>query len=173
MKAGHDARERIMLAADRRMARDMRGKKEGRGERESHPSPIDIHVGARIRLQRAHLGMSQERLGEAIGLSFQQVQKYEGGVSRVDASRLFDLSRVLNVPVSFFFSDLPDALAAAPGAQSSRPVAGFTEAQDGFGNDMLDRQEALELARAYYRITDASLRKRVLEMIRAMGPEQP
>ena len=76
-------------------------------ERESRPSPIDVHVGSRIRLRRTLMGMSQERLGEALGLTFQQVQKYERGVNRVGASRLFDLSRVLDVPISFFFDDMP------------------------------------------------------------------
>src|SRR5665213_1874859 len=78
-------------------------------EREGRPSPIDVHVGSRIRLRRTLLGMSQERLGEALGLTFQQVQKYERGVNRVGASRLFDLSRVLDVPISFFFDRIPDA----------------------------------------------------------------
>ena len=84
-------------------------------ERESRPSPIDVHVGTRIRLRRTLLGMSQERLGEALGLTFQQVQKYERGVNRVGASRLFDLSRVLDVPISFFFDDMPDSLVSVYG----------------------------------------------------------
>jgi transcriptional regulator with XRE-family HTH domain len=84
-----------------------------RPERESRSSPIDAHVGSRIRLRRTLLGMSQERLGEALGLTFQQVQKYERGVNRVGASRLFDLSRVLDVPISFFIDDMPEPLAAS------------------------------------------------------------
>src|SRR5690348_14474320 len=89
-------------------------------EREGRPSPIDVHVGSRIRLRRTLLGMSQERLGEALGLTFQQVQKYERGVNRVGASRLFDLSRVLDVPISFFFDDMPDSVAGNFGYSSSR-----------------------------------------------------
>ena len=88
-------------------------------EKESRPSPIDTHVGARIRLRRTLLGMSQERLGEALGLTFQQVQKYERGANRVGASRLFDLSRVLDVPISFFFDDMPEALASRSGRTPS------------------------------------------------------
>src|SRR4028119_625057 len=76
---------------------------------EHRPSPIDVHVGSRVRLRRTLLGMSQEKLGEALGLTFQQVQKYERGVNRIGASRLFDLSRVLDVPISFFFDDMPGA----------------------------------------------------------------
>jgi transcriptional regulator with XRE-family HTH domain len=139
-------------------------------ERESRPSPIDVHVGSRIRLRRTLLGMSQERLGESLGLTFQQVQKYERGVNRVGASRLFDLSRVLDVPISFFFDDMPDSLAANFGGLPSRRPGGHSESQDPFGDDTLSRRETLELVRAYYRITDASVRKRVFDLIKSMGP---
>jgi transcriptional regulator with XRE-family HTH domain len=141
------------------------------GDRESRPSPIDIHVGSRIRLRRTLLGMSQERLGESLGLTFQQVQKYERGVNRVGASRLFDLSRVLDVPISFFFDDMPDSLAANFGGVPSRR-AGGVEHQDPFGDDTLSRRETLELVRAYYRITDPSIRKRVFDLIKSMGPAE-
>ena len=88
-------------------------KVSSRGRINGDPNPIDKHVGARIKLRRALLGMSQEKLGEALGLTFQQVQKYERGANRVGASRLFDLSRVLDVPVSFFFDDMAEEVAAA------------------------------------------------------------
>src|SRR5476649_2712366 len=105
-------------------------------EKEGRPSPIDVHVGSRIRLRRTLLGMSQERLGEALGLTFQQVQKYERGTNRVGASRLFDLSRVLDVPISFFYDDLPEALSGTYGQQShavtGRRSMGFAETQEGF-----------------------------------------
>jgi len=114
--------------------------------------------------------MSQERLGEALGLTFQQVQKYERGVNRVGASRLFDLSRVMDVPISFFFDDMPDALSANYGMPGSRRAVGFADSQDGFGDDAMQRRETLELVRAYYRITDPSIRKRVFELIKSMGP---
>jgi transcriptional regulator with XRE-family HTH domain len=142
-------------------------------EKESRPSPIDVHVGTRIRLRRTLLGMSQERLGEALGLTFQQVQKYERGVNRVGASRLFDLSRVLDVPISFFFDDMPDSLTTAFGGHpSGRRTAGFAETQEGFGDDTLNRRETLELVRAYYRITDPAVRKRVFDLIKSMGPAE-
>ena len=83
----------------------------GRGT--GKPSPVDVHVGARVRMRRAFLGMSQTKLGDAIGLTFQQVQKYERGANRIGSSRLFDLSRVLDVPVEFFFEDMPRAVAAS------------------------------------------------------------
>ncbi|MCW3474642.1 helix-turn-helix domain-containing protein [Limobrevibacterium gyesilva] len=148
-----------------------------RGEKESRPSPIDVHVGARIRLRRTLMGMSQERLGEALGLTFQQVQKYERGVNRVGASRLFDLSRVLDVPISFFFDDMPEPLAHGYGAQSSnltgRRAVGFADAQDAFADDAFSRRETLELVRAYYRIPDAAVRKKMFELIKSMTPDNP
>jgi transcriptional regulator with XRE-family HTH domain len=119
--------------------------------------------------------MSQERLGESLGLTFQQVQKYERGVNRVGASRLFDLSRVLDVPISFFFDDMPDSLAGNFGGLPARRSGsgGVTETQDPFGDDTLSRRETLELVRAYYRITDPSIRKRVFDLIKSMGPAEP
>jgi transcriptional regulator with XRE-family HTH domain len=157
------------LKGDERMPR---AEQMGGTDREGRPSPIDVHVGSRIRLRRTLLGMSQERLGEALGLTFQQVQKYERGVNRVGASRLFDLSRVLDVPISFFFDDMPDSLANSLGPPMSRRATGFAETQDGFGDDTLSRRETLELVRAYYRITDPAVRKRVFDLIKSMGPAE-
>ena len=93
------------------IVKNTRGRGRGRTAN-GKPNPVDIHVGARVRLRRTLLGMSQEKLGEAIGLTFQQVQKYERGANRVGASRLYDLSRVLEVPVSFFFDDMPDEISS-------------------------------------------------------------
>ena len=142
----------------------------GSADRESRLSPIDVHVGSRVRLRRMLLGMSQERLGDALGLTFQQVQKYERGVNRVSASRLFDLSRVLDVPISFFFDDMPDGLIATFGSSAARRPTGFTGPSGSFADDTFNRRETLELVRAYYRITNPALRKRVLDLIRSMGP---
>src|SRR5579863_9615745 len=91
---------------------DLQSDGRRRRRKSDKPSPIDVHVGSRVRLRRTLLGMSQERLGQAIGLTFQQVQKYERGANRIGASRLFDLSRVLDVPVSFFFDDINPAVVA-------------------------------------------------------------
>ena len=120
-----------------------RGKPLVGAGKESQPRPIDVHVGSRIRLRRTLLGMSQKRLGEALGVTFQQVQKYESGVNHVVASRLFDLSRVLEVPIGFFFDDVPDVV--------------------------LSRRETLELIEAYYRILDPAVRQRVLDLIKSLG----
>ncbi|UKJ74548.1 helix-turn-helix domain-containing protein [Azospirillum brasilense] len=140
------------------------------------PNPIDVHVGSRVRLRRTLLGMSQEKLGEAIGLTFQQVQKYERGANRIGASRLFDLSRVLDVPVSFFFDDMPAEAAAAPVDDEEGNTAGFEERSGAFEPDPMAKRETLELVRAYYRIPDATVRKRMFELVKAVGKsgaEQP
>ena len=140
---------------------------------ETRPSPVDVHVGARIRLRRTLLGLSQERLGEALGLTFQQIQKYERGVNRVGASRLFDLSRVLDVPISFFYDNMPGGAALQSNAASSvqQKLSGFSEQAATFGDDSLaGSRETLDLMRAYYRIKDPAIRKRVVDLMKSMGP---
>jgi transcriptional regulator with XRE-family HTH domain len=132
------------------------------------PNPVDVHVGARVRLRRTLLGMSQEKLGEAIGLTFQQVQKYERGANRIGASRLFDLSRVLDVPVSFFFDDMPADPDSIPTSDGS--VGGFGEEKStSFEPDPMAKRETLELVRAYYRITDPQVRKRLFELTKSVA----
>lgn len=131
------------------------------------PNPIDVHVGSRVRLRRTLLGMSQEKLGEAIGLTFQQVQKYERGANRIGASRLFDLSRVLDVPVSFFFDDMPEDAAAAPVDDDEE--GGEERVAPAYEPDPMAKRETLELVRAYYRIGDPSVRKRLFELTKAVA----
>lgn len=150
-----------------------------RTEKESHPSPIDVHVGSRIRLRRTLMGLSQERLGEALGLTFQQVQKYERGINRVGASRLYDLSRALDVPISFFFDGMStpavESGLALPFAVGARRSYGFADRQDGLNapsTDQMSRPEAQELTRAYFRITDPSVRKRVFDLIKSLTPDE-
>ena len=146
------------------IVKNTRGRGRGRTAN-GKPNPVDIHVGARVRLRRTLLGMSQEKLGEAIGLTFQQVQKYERGANRVGASRLYDLSRVLEVPVSFFFDDMPDEISS----KSVHERREMSESSDPFDNDPMNRRETLELVRAYYRITDPNQRKKVFELVKSMG----
>src|SRR4051812_31518125 len=142
-------------------------------DREGRPSPIDVHVGSRIRLRRTLLGLSQEKLGDALGLTFQQVQKYERGVNRIGASRLFDLSRVLDVPIGFFFDDMPGNNNSG-GNSMMRPrlAGGFAEQQEGFEDDTLHKRETLELVRAYYRINEPAVRKRVFDLIKSLAPAE-
>ena len=130
------------------------------------PNPIDVHVGNRVRLQRMLIGISQEKLGERLGLTFQQVQKYEKGINRIGASRLFELSRVLGVPVQFFYEDAP----AIGNQQSSAP--GFAErSSDSHVFEFLSSREGLELNRAFSRITDPKVRKSVLDLVRSLADE--
>ncbi len=130
------------------------------------PNPVDIHVGGRVRLRRTLLGMSQEKLGESVGLTFQQIQKYERGANRVGASRLYELSRILDVPVSFFFDDMPVELTTPEG----RAAVGLRDrSQEPVEPDPLTRRETLELVRAYYRVTDPHVRKRLFELTKALA----
>lgn len=122
--------------------------------------PVDVHVGKRLRLRRSMLGLSQDSLGKEIGVTFQQIQKYERGVNRIGSSRLYDFSRILTVPVGYFFEDF-----------SGEDAAGFAESDVGeYEAETLDSKETLSLIRAYYRIKDQAIRKKVLGLIKAMGP---
>jgi len=127
---------------------------------------IDVHVGSRVRLRRMVLGMSQEKLGEQLGLTFQQVQKYEKGVNRIGAGRLFDLSHVLGVPVQFFYDD-------APYASDNASHGGFSE-RSGESDvvDFLSTREGLELNKAFMRISDARTRRAIIELARALAGEE-
>jgi DNA-binding XRE family transcriptional regulator len=141
------------------------------------PDAMDAHVGARLRLRRTTLGMSQERLADAVGLTFQQIQKYERGVNRVGASRLWDLARVLDVPIGYFYEGgvAGGSEPAGPaGMMPARPGgAGFAFAagpQRPFGDDP-NREETQDLVRAYYRIIDPTVRRRMLDLIKSLGSE--
>lgn len=127
------------------------------------PNPVDIHVGGRVRLQRTLLGLSQEKLGESVGLTFQQIQKYERGANRIGASRLHEFSQILDVPVSFFFDGFDQDLLKKSSKKSKAKNNG-TE-----GEDYLQKRETLELVRAYYRIPDALVRKRLFDTIKALA----
>ena len=129
------------------------------------PNPVDVHVGTRVRLRRTLLGMTQTGLGQAIGLTFQQVQKYERGVNRIGSSRLYDLARVLEVPVNFFFDDMPKEIASKFGAASR----GAPDGAEVFDPDIVSKRETLELVRAYYKIENIQVRKRLFEMVKALG----
>jgi transcriptional regulator with XRE-family HTH domain len=134
-------------------------------QRSDKPNPIDVQVGSRVRLRRNMLGLSQEKLGMAIGLTFQQVQKYERGANRIGASRLHELSRVLDVPVSFFFDDVdPVRAPAIPGGFAEPPA-------EAFDSDPLRRRETVELVDAYYAVEDPTVRRRLLDLARALAAE--
>jgi transcriptional regulator with XRE-family HTH domain len=133
------------------------------------PNPIDVHVGRRLRLRRTLLGMSQERLGQLLGLTFQQIQKYERGVNRIGSSRLYELGQILDVPISFFFDDMSDGEGAqellATGLAEEPAEFAFEEAR----GPQFDKRETLELVRAYNRIADPVVRKRLFELTKALA----
>ena len=128
------------------------------------PHPIDVHVGGRVRLRRTMLGMSQDKLGEALGLTFQQIQKYEKGVNRIGASRVFEISKVLGVPIQFFFDDF--------GGGANRTY-GFAESGSEVDAsplmDLLNTHEGVQLCRFFADIKDPKVRKRVLELVRTLA----
>lgn len=128
------------------------------------PNPIDIHVGSRIRLRRNMLGMSQERLGEGLGITFQQIQKYEKGTNRVGASRLQAISALLGVPVSYFFEDAPGQVdGGLPGLAEENPT--------NYVVDFLNSAEGLQLNRSFVKITDSKVRKRVIDLVKALSSD--
>ena len=128
------------------------------------PNPIDKYVGSRVRMRRIMLGMSQEKLGEKLGLTFQQIQKYEKGINRIGASRLLDLAQVLGVPVQFFYEE-------APSGESSQLVPdGFAEkpAENSIV-EFLRSRDGLELNKAFVRISDAKARRAIVDLVRSLA----
>jgi transcriptional regulator with XRE-family HTH domain len=131
------------------------------------PSSVDAHVGSRVRLRRMLIGMSQEKLGELLGLTFQQVQKYEKGANRIGASRLYDISTILNVPVQYFFEELPHS------SSPSLNGHGMSEPdREPFVMDFVSSTEGLQLIRSYTKVTDSRVRKRILELVKSLGGEE-
>ena len=132
------------------------------------PNPIDKHVGSRVRMQRVLIGMSQERLGGALGLTFQQVQKYEKGTNRIGASRLQQIAGVLSVPPAFFFEDMPSPEGDGDGATLA---SGFAEDGAGFVVDFLSSAEGLMLNKAFVRIKEPRVRKKIIDLITALAED--
>ena len=128
------------------------------------PNRVDIHVGSRVRLRRTLLGMNQERLADALGLTFQQVQKYERGANRIGAGRLFELSQALDVPVGYFYEDLSQG--------QSGDGAGLAEEPAKYGEDPMSRRETVPLVKAYYGIQDETVRRRLLDLMRSLAAER-
>jgi len=124
------------------------------------PHPVDVHVGQRLRMRRTLLGMSQEKVADQLGLTFQQLQKYEKGANRISASRLYELGQILDVPPAFFFEEMTDS------PKSGRTAKAAMTDED---RDPLAKRETLELVRAYYRIKDPAVRDRIRGLVNAMA----
>jgi transcriptional regulator with XRE-family HTH domain len=135
-----------------------------RAPAERFPNPVDLHVGSRIRMRRKVLGVSQEKLAEGLGLTFQQVQKYERGANRVSASKLYEIARALTAPVAYFFEGLLDPTSASASDSDER-------AQQ-FMHDFLMTPEGLELAAAFPKIKRGRLRRRLLDLVRSMVDDE-
>lgn len=131
----------------------------------SHPT--DVHVGKKIRLRRTILGLSQEVVGDAIGVTFQQIQKYERGINRVSSSRLHDLSRLLKVPISYFFEDVEKAV-----SDTSGHATGVGEDKAAaFDHENISSRESLEFMRYYYRIPEPRVRKKVFDLVKSLAED--
>jgi len=128
------------------------------------PNPVDKYVGSRVRMRRIMLGMSQEKLGEALGLTFQQVQKYEKGTNRVGASRIQQIAEILQVPVSFLFEGGPTGTAKADGSSEA--------ASPSYVSDFLATSEGLSLTRAFTRISDSKLRRSIVDLVEQIAAHE-
>lgn len=127
------------------------------------PNPIDIHVGSRVKLRRTMQGMSQEKLGDALGITFQQIQKYEKGTNRIGASRMQQIAAALKVPVAFFFDDAP---------KGSTPAGETTEVgSTSYVVDFLSSTEGIQLNRAFVRISNPAIRRKIVDMVKTLADE--
>ncbi len=131
-------------------------------DKKKTPNPIDVHVGSRIRLRRTMLGMSQEKLGESLGITFQQIQKYEKGTNRVGASRLQNIAGILNVPAAFFFEDAPGENVEA---------GGLAESSTSYVVNFLSSSEGVQLNRSFVKISDPKVRRRIIDLVKTLANE--
>lgn len=127
-----------------------------------NPNPIDIHVGSRVRMRRMMVGMSQEKLGDALGLTFQQIQKYEKGANRIGASRLHQIASALGVQIEFFYEGAPTPEGEAPGGFAEDPNPPYM-------TDFLSTSDGLQLMRAFVRVRDSRVRKRIVDLVEALA----
>lgn len=134
-------------------------------EKSKKPNPIDVHVGSKVRFKRTMLGMSQEKLGDSLGVTFQQVQKYEKGTNRIGASRLQQISSILKTPVSFFFEGIP--------GQNSTGQPGFGEGETpDYTTSFLATSEGIQLNRSFCRIKDPKVRKKIVDLVKSLADEE-
>ena len=149
-------------AAPRHLTHAQRG---ALGGAKKSPNPIDKHVGARVRMRRMMLAMSQEKLGDALGLTFQQVQKYEKGANRIGSSRLQQISDILQVPVAFFFEGAPHLPGTAAAIAADAPSPAYV-------SDFLATSDGLALTKAFQKIADGKLRRRIVELVEQIAAQE-
>ena len=140
--------------------------KSDKQNKKGRASSIDEYVGAQLRQRRTLMGLSQEKLAEAVGITFQQIQKYENGANRVSAGRLFEFSKILNIPISYFFDNILDE------KSSQSPFYGMAEeSQAGFEpqEDLIRKKETIDLIRTYYSVKNEDQRKDLLKMVKTMA----
>ena len=125
------------------------------------PNPVDVHVGTRLRMRRMMLSISQEKLGEALGVSFQQIQKYEKGTNRIGAGRLRDISNELKVPISYFYDDMPGEASAS----------GFAETGTSYVSELLTSSDGVELTRAFLQVKDPAVRRRIVDLVKSIAAQ--
>ena len=145
----------------------MAQKVEDKNFRVTNNNAVDVHVGKRIRLRRTLLGMSQEQLGNALNITFQQVQKYERGANRVSASRLWDISQIIDVPINYFFEDMSETTEKSSPRKMTASTASELELDD--AKDPMARRETLELVRTYYSIEQPHVRRRIADMVKSIA----
>jgi transcriptional regulator with XRE-family HTH domain len=163
MRKPRSSRERVSSLATRGAAEKKMLKKSPSTTEKKSPNPTDKHVGSRVRMRRMMLGMSQEKLGDSLGLTFQQVQKYEKGTNRIGASRLQQISNILQVPVSFFFEGAPN---------TGQENFGLNEAPSpAYVSDFLATSDGLALTRSFMRIKDSKLRRRIVDLVEQIAGE--
>lgn len=133
-----------------------------KADNERAPNPIDVHVGLQVRIRRKELKISQEKLAETLGLTFQQVQKYERGANRISASKLYEIARTLRVPIGWFFEGLTDP-------SVGRSEDGGDELGQAFAHDFLMTQEGVDLANLFPRISQRRVRRRLVDLVRALA----
>jgi transcriptional regulator with XRE-family HTH domain len=136
------------------------------------PHPVDIHVGSRLKLRRNQLNMSQEQMGKALGLTFQQIQKYERATNRMGASRLHQMSRLLNVPINWFFEEFSGTALPRFGFSDNKQATLEGAPNTTPDTDIFERRETLDLIRAYYSITDPKQRRKVFELVKSMADDK-
>lgn len=136
----------------------------GKRKTKGTPDPVDVHVGQRLRVRRSLLGLSQEKLAESIGLTFQQIQKYERGMNRISAGRLYQFSKILDVPIAYFFEQFGFA-----DNQNARYGMADNEQEEFGAGDLMQDKETLDLIRAYYSINDPKMRKDIYKFVKSMA----